>query len=69
MYTLTQTFRTKREAQQAVRSGVVLHLVRSDGKVLDQANGSPFYISGKLDHYKEWSGTASVRGGVVRSIR
>jgi hypothetical protein len=69
MYTLTVPFRTKSEAKAAVKRGELIHIVRSDGTVLDKANGSCFDIRGKLDHYKEWTGTASVWDGKIKTIR
>lgn len=68
-YTLTTTFRTKAEAKEAVKRGDLLHIVRPDGLVLDKANGNGFPITGKIDHYKAWSGTANVWGGKITSIR
>lgn len=68
-YTLTKTFRTKTEAREAVMRGDKLHIVTPDGIVLDRANGNSFPIGGKLDHYKEWTGTASVWGGRVEVVR
>jgi hypothetical protein len=73
MYTLSETFRTKAEAGAAARarrdSDNPLRIVREDGKVLDQANGDPYMITGKLDHYAQWFGKAAVWGGIVESIR
>jgi hypothetical protein len=69
MYTLTKTFRTKSDAKQAVKNGEVLHIVRHDGQILNTANGFAFPVSGKLDHYKEWTGTAKVTRGKVEVIR
>lgn len=68
-YTLTVTFRTKSEAKEAVKRGDKLHIVAPNGTVLDRANGHAFPITGKLDHYKEWTGTASVWGGKIETIR
>jgi predicted ThiF/HesA family dinucleotide-utilizing enzyme len=67
-YTLTETFRTKTEAREAVKRGAVLHIVRPDGTVLDRANGDGFPITGKLAHYKEWTGRANVWNGVVKRV-
>jgi hypothetical protein len=69
MYTLTKTYRTKTEAQQAIKAGEVLHIVSGDGRILDKANGDAFTISGRLDHYKEWTGKASVWNGIVERIK
>jgi hypothetical protein len=69
MYTLTVTFRTKSEAKDAIKRGELIHIVKADGTVLDKANGSPFLIKGKLDHYKEWTGEATVVNGKIKTIR
>ncbi len=68
MYTLTMTYRTKSEAKSAIKNGESLHLVDRSGKVLDKANGGPFLVTGKLAHYKEWTGDAYVWGGKVKRI-
>ncbi len=67
-YTLTTTYRTKSEAKEAIKKGETLHIVTPDGKVLDKANGGPWFITGKLAHYKEWNGEAIVWDGKVKRL-
>lgn len=67
---LTKTFRTKTEAREAIKKGEVLFVQSTTtGKVYDQMNGGPIAITGKLDHYKEWSGDVWCDNGKVVRIR
>ena len=58
-----------RASARAEESLAALGITRADGTPLPSANGHAFPISGKLDHYKEWAGTAAVWDGKVTVIR
>lgn len=66
-YRLSKTFRTKSEAREALKRGEALQLAGRDGLLFPQASGV-FSISGKLDHYKEWTGEARLERGVIKWI-